>query len=418
MIPSLPTREQLPDALLEQATWVGWRRQTRRGAETKVPRDVTGGYASATDSATWTTFDNALAYAADGPADGVGYVFTNNGPFVGIDLDNCRDPETGVTDEWAQELIDRLDSYTEVSPSGTGYHVIIRGALPPGGNRTGDLELYDDARFFTVTGDHVDGTPTTVAERGNELAAIHAACFDTPAAVEPATTAPASATGTVSTGSAGPGNDLSDDALIDRATNAANGTKFSRLWRGDTTGYDSHSEADMALCSLLAFWTAGDAQQIDRLIRESGLARPKWDAVHFSDGSTYGETTIDRSIAGTSEYYQPSRRPDVSQSAADTDSGRAATDAGDTASPSTNRGTSAADQPPTVPSPLGGREVSGRMQELTTHLESALNEIEQLQAELEAERAAREAAEARVRKLEADAAEDGGGWSLFGWLRS
>ncbi|MCO8268101.1 hypothetical protein NKF06_16295 [Haloferax sp. AB510] len=398
MTPPLPTRDQLPDSLLEQATWVGWRRQTRSGDETKVPRDVTGGYASATDPATWTTFDEARAYADDGPADGVGYVFTDDDSFVGIDLDKCRDPETGVTDDWAQKLIDRLDSYTEVSPSRTGYHVIIRGTLPPGGNRTGNLELYDDARFFTVTGDHVAGTPTTVGDRQDALDVIHDAYFET-------TDDAASGTGTTDTGpsaqtdasasASGPGNDLGDDALIERASNAANGAKFSRLWRGDTTGYDSHSEADMALCSMLAFWTAGDAQQIDRLVRDSGLYRPKWDAVHFSDGSTYGETTIDRAIAGTTEYYQSSSGSRVGGSE-----------------------THAADQPPTVPSPLGGREVSGRMQELTTHLEAALEENEQLQATLEAERAAREAAEARVRELEAAADEERGGWSLFGWLRS
>ncbi|WP_042662068.1 bacteriophage-like protein [Haloferax sp. ATB1] len=417
MTPPLPTRDQLPDSLLEQATWVGWRRQTRSGDETKVPRDVTGGYASATDPATWTTFDEARAYAADGSADGVGYVFTDDDSFVGIDLDKCRDPETGVTDDWAQKLIDRLDSYTEVSPSRTGYHVIIRGTLPPGGNRTGNLELYDDARFFTVTGDHVAGTPTTVGDRQDALDVIHDAYFETPAAVESATTTPTTATATTTNGSTGPGNDLEDDELIERASNAANGAKFSRLWRGDTTGYDSHSEADMALCSMLAFWTAGDAQQIDRLVRDSGLYRPKWDAVHFSDGSTYGETTIDRAIAGTSEYYQSSRGSRVSGSGAtDAKASRPATDAGTAAS--TDQETSSADQPPTVPSPLGGREVSGRMQELTTHLEAALAENEQLQAELEAERAAREAAEARVRELEAAADEERGGWSLFGWLRS
>ncbi|RDZ43741.1 hypothetical protein C5B86_11960 [Haloferax sp. Atlit-19N] len=379
---------------------------------------MTGGYASATDPATWTTFDEARAYAADGSADGVGYVFTDDDPYVGIDLDKCRDPETGVTDEWAQELIDRLDSYTEVSPSGTGYHVIIRGVLPPGGNRTGDLELYDDARFFTVTGDHVDGTPTTVGDRQDALDVIHDAYFETTddaAGAATATRSPSAQTD-ASASASGPGNDLGDDTLIERASNAANGAKFSRLWRGDTTGYDSHSEADMALCSMLAFWTGGDAQQIDRLVRDSGLYRPKWDAVHFSDGSTYGETTIDRAIAGTTEYYQSSRRSGVSQSGTHAADNRSATDAGTASSP--DRRASSAERPPSVPSPLGGREVSGRMQELTTHLEAALEENEQLQAELEAERAAREAAEARVRELEAAADEERGGWSLFGWLRS
>ncbi len=302
MTPPLPTREQLPNALLEQATWVGWRRQTRGGDETKVLRDVTGGDASATDPVTWTTFDIARAYATDGPADGVSYVFTNDDPFVGVAFDACRDSETGVTDDWAQKLINRLDSYTEVNPSGTGYHVIIRGEFPPGGTRTANLELYDHAQSFSVTGDHVAGTPTTVAERQDALDAIHAAYFGTADDAEPAT-----------------------------ATTAAQ-------------------------------------------------TEPQ------------GTTTTGA------------------------DDSRTATDAVDTASSSTTREASSAERPPTVPSPLGAREVSGRMQALTTQLESVLDENEQLQATLEAERTAREAAEARVRALEAD--EDRGEWSLFRWLRS
>lgn len=95
---------------------------------------------------------------------------------------------------------------------------------------------------------------------------------------------------------------LADEEVVKRARSAANSAKFERLWRGDTGDYDSHSEADMALCCLLAFWTSGDTSQMDRLFRRSGLHREKWDA----DGSTYGEMTIDRATNVTTESFSPS----------------------------------------------------------------------------------------------------------------
>jgi primase-polymerase (primpol)-like protein len=93
--------------------------------------------------------------------------------------------------------------------------------------------------------------------------------------------------------------------VIEKATSAANGAKFERLWNGSTAGYESHSEADMALCFQLAFWTGGDADQMDRLFRRSGLMRQKWDEVHFADGSTYGEKTLERAVARVTEFYEP-----------------------------------------------------------------------------------------------------------------
>lgn len=237
---------------------------------------------------------------------GLGFVFTADDAFVGVDLDGCRDPETGTLDEPAQSIVDRLDSYTEVSPSGTGVHVLVLGALPEGRNRRGDVELYDEARFFTVTGERLADTPSSISHRANELAAVHeedvSAADDsdhTPKGQPPQP--PQQPHGTVDMDV--PGNNLDDSEVLDRAKAAANGEKFRRLWRGSTTGYPSHLEADMALCALLAFWTSGDAAQMDRLFRESGLMRPKWDEQHSADGATYGERTIERAVAGTDEYY-------------------------------------------------------------------------------------------------------------------
>ena len=125
-----------------------WREAERDGKPTKIPvTPGAGGFASSTESETWASFEAALDYTETAHADGVGFVFTDDDPIVGIDLDDCRDPETGDVDDAALDIIERLDSYTEVSPSGTGYHVLVTGTLPDGRNRRGSVELYDTARL-------------------------------------------------------------------------------------------------------------------------------------------------------------------------------------------------------------------------------------------------------------------------------
>lgn len=316
---TIPERDVLPMGLTEREQWVCWREQERDGRQTKVPVDPnTGGFASATDPETWGTFDGTRAYA-EANGIGVGFVFTETDPFVGVDLDKCRVPATGTVAEWATEIVGRLDSYTEVSPSGTGYHVIVEGDLPAGGNRRGDVEMYAHSRYFTVTGEHVEGTPHEIRLRDEALEAVHREFVlgETAGESEVAPTERETAA------SAAP--DLSDAEVLERARSARNGAKFDRLYRGSTAGYDSNSEADMALCAMLSFWTGGDEGQVDRLFRDSGLYREKWDEVHFADGSTYGEKTVERAVAGTDEFYTPGigegawltpERPRVSRPAA------------------------------------------------------------------------------------------------------
>ena len=311
---------ECPETLREREQWVCWREETRDGKPTKVPvTPGTGGFASSTDPETWDAFETALEYTETEHADGVGFVFTDDDPIVGVDLDDCRDPETGDVDDAAQDIIKRLDSYTEVSPSGTGYHVLITGELPEGRNRRGSVELYDTARFFTVTGDHVDETLGRVARRQDALTAIHREYVqdterDTASESEPGNGTDDQST---ATGTADVDVDLEDEDLLEKARNASNGEKFERLWNGNTVGYDSQSEADMALCCLLAFWTGGDRTQMKQLFRQSGLLREKWDEVHYADGSTYGEKTIERAIATTSEFYDPGAGDDTADDTRD-----------------------------------------------------------------------------------------------------
>jgi len=175
MTTALPLRANIPQELTDREQWVCWHEQTRDGKQTKVPiNPASGSYASTTDRSTWCSLDTALSYVSDGNATGIGFVFSDKDPIVGVDLDKCREPDTGVTENWAQDIIEQLDSYTEISPSRTGYHVLVTGDLPSGGNRRGGIELYENARFFTVTGDRVRGRPQQLQERSAALASVHA----------------------------------------------------------------------------------------------------------------------------------------------------------------------------------------------------------------------------------------------------
>ena len=144
--------------------------------------------------------------------------------------------------------------------------------------------MYDRLRFFTMTGHWIPITPLAVESRQAALDALHARVFPPSPTVK----------NKPHPGIANLGDDM---ALIERAMRARNGGKFSALWRGDFSGlYPSQSEADLALCSCLAFWTSGDPGRVDQLFRQSGLYRAKWDHRHYADGRTYGQATIERAL--------------------------------------------------------------------------------------------------------------------------
>jgi putative DNA primase/helicase len=290
-----PTADEIPDAMTSREQWLCWREEERGGKPTKVPiNPADGKWASTTDPETWSSFDIAYEFATEWNY-GLGFVFTEIDPLVGIDLDDCRDAESGRPTPVAKAIVGTLDSYTEISPSGTGYHVILQGRLPSDRNRRGKVEMYEKKRFFTVTGNHVEGTPRSAKERHQELDEV----YDEHIGVETTAGGNEQASSQSSTPA------LSDSELIQRAGAAKNGEKFQRLWQGQTTGYASQSEADMALCCLLAFWTGGDTKRMDSLFRDSGLMRDKWDEQHYADGSTYGEVTVARAVDVTDEFYEP-----------------------------------------------------------------------------------------------------------------
>ncbi|MDQ3694292.1 MAG: DUF3987 domain-containing protein [Chloroflexota bacterium] len=267
----------VPAELCSLDQWVVWNwapKPDRPGEWTKVPLMANADCrASSTDPRTWSSFDDALGRADRDGLPGIGFVFSEDDPYTGIDLDKCRDPETGTLTDWARSILTELDSYAELSPSGTGVHIIVRGSLPTGEHvrrRAGTVEMYSSGRYFTVNGNWYPGTPATIADRQAKLSALYTRTFGTNGThARPRATTGASI--------------LSDEDVIGRARSASNAPKFLSLWAGDTSEYGGDdSAADLALASMLSFWTQ-DLAQLDRLFRRSGLMRDKWERTDYRD---------------------------------------------------------------------------------------------------------------------------------------
>lgn len=274
----------IPAALRDKPNWV-----CRRGKVPFNPR--TGRAAKAGQSDTWARFEEAVQAAPR--YDGIGFEFDGSG-IIGIDFDHCI--ENGQLAPWVQAWVDRFGSYTEVSPSGTGIHILCQGSLRdrPAVKRK-EVEIYDRARYFTMTGQPF-GPPRPLRDAQDALDELYKAFGRE--AEKPRQAAPVRPL------------DMDDGTLLEKMRSSANGEKFDLLWRGDTGGYGSHSEADLALCSMLAFWTRCNAGQMDRLFRSSGLMRDKWD--RRQSGSTYGALTIQRAISQCTQVYEPRTADTVS----------------------------------------------------------------------------------------------------------
>jgi len=157
--------------------WLCWRSEERDGKPTKIPYSpLTGQRASSTIPETWTGYEEAVRACKEHGYGGIGFVFTSEDDLCGVDLDGCLDPETGEIEPWAWTIIEELDSYTEISPSGAGVHILVRGELPAGRNRKGRFEAYDRGRYFTVTGKHLSGSPQSIESRQEELRGSSGAC--------------------------------------------------------------------------------------------------------------------------------------------------------------------------------------------------------------------------------------------------
>lgn len=258
----------IPAELRYCPQWVCWRYEERAGDKpTKVPVIPGSGWlASVTDQSTWRSFDEAAAFAQNNSQyiNGIGFVFTRDDPYTGIDLDGGGDENV---QRRQQSIMEKFASYTEMSPSGNGVHIIVKGKLPSG-KRYRSVEVYPHSRFFTVTG-NVVGLCRAIEDRQNLLDELYAEMIER-------TRGPVNLVGSY----AGELIEREDDAtIIDSARTAKNGDLFEALWKGEwsqlarpdgSLRFPSQSEADFALIDILGFYSQAPAQ-IMRLFRQSAL---------------------------------------------------------------------------------------------------------------------------------------------------
>jgi len=282
-----PDYTAVPDELKEIAQWVGWKYvpdPDRPKPKKILVNPDSGAWAKTDDPDTWSRLSKALARYLHDDLDGIGFVFTADDPYCGIDLDNVIDPSTGEVSEKARTIIDSLDSYTEFSPSGTGLHILVRAELPAKGRKRDSIEIYDRGRYFTMSGQSVKSIDGPIPERQKAVDALYAQ-------LQPPKRPPR--TGGDSRRLVGP--ELPDQKVIDCIQASPAGRRFRVLYDGDwKSRHSSQSEADLALTGMLANFIGNNQTQIDRIFRRSTLFRQKWDEQHGE--FTYGELTIKKAL--------------------------------------------------------------------------------------------------------------------------
>lgn len=293
---------KIPQSLRDTALWCVWRLQVRAGEDkpTKVPYNpLTGKGAKSNDRSTFARFGQARMAMDMNGYDGLGVgVFDD---LCVIDLDHCVD-DNGEFSDLSSEIFNLMNTYAEVSPSGTGIHLYFRA---PGlvynkekyyiKNPKNGIEIYVAGatnRFITVTGYALnDAGINDRTEQLQELLERYM-CREVPQKLISRPDMPRVRLS------------FNDDRLIKAACAAKNGDLFKRLMKGDMSGYKSHNEADLALCNILAFWTSKDYAQMDRIFRTSDLMRPKWDEKRGI--TTYGAMTIQNAINCVNTTYSDS----------------------------------------------------------------------------------------------------------------
>lgn len=282
--PLIPEFGNIPKVLQALARWIVWKAVVKKdGKVDKVPHDHRiGRSCDVHDPDVWSSFEDICTVYASGLWDGIG-VLPGEG-ILGVDLDKCRDPETGDLDLWALEVIKKLGSYAEASPSGTGVRIFLRGLAPGPRKKKGKVEMYDGngGNFLTVTGHVLPGSPPDVIENQEGIDWLYAKFL---AGDEKSIAAAFVIAGE---------SRLSDEQVLESIRSSAQGERFAALFDdGDTSEHgDDDSAADMALMTMLAWWTGSDPEQMERIFSESQLAqRDKW-----LDRTDYRRRTIAAAI--------------------------------------------------------------------------------------------------------------------------
>lgn len=287
----------IPAELKELPQWVAWKWRWDKGRRKwdKPPVNASTGWGAKTnDPSTWSSFEKAISVCDQNHSlAGVGFVFTADDPFFGIDIDNCISAD-GELSQLAQDIIATFpETYCEISPSGIGLKLLLRGSLPQGllkQKRNGKLvgvEIYELGRYFTVTGQRWGDAPSTLPDYSDAFLRWYPAAFNSDEP-EPVSKVPIDRVDELPT----------VEQVIAKCKAASNGEKFKSLMAGDLTRYNGdHSAADQALCNMLAFWCCENADLMDQCFRESQLYREKWEREDYRD------RTIQKAIRDCLKFY-------------------------------------------------------------------------------------------------------------------
>ena len=263
------------------------------GKKKKVPYQTCGARADPGNKAHLTDFTTAYETYRKGWYDGIGLSVMDD--MVAVDIDHCV--VDGKLNAFAQEIVDKLETYAEFSPSGTGVHIWGRApnllydtAKYYMKNSELGLEVYvgkHTTRFLTLTGEAIN--ELDVNDCSQALQELLEERMIRPTAQAPPVEAP--------------GSFLSDESVIAKMFSAKNAENVKALWEGQIPEGKSHSEADMSLCMILAFWCGGDAEQIDRIFRQSALMRDKWDERHGADTYQSDNQQCHQTVPGILQAY-------------------------------------------------------------------------------------------------------------------
>lgn len=284
--------ENIPIALKKIPQWVVWRGSLAGGKWTKPPFDPkTGKKASIINPGNWADYETAFEVYQRGGYDGLGFILTVESNLVAFDFDHCVH-DTGIDPEVKGHL-DTLKTYTEFSPT-DGIRALAFGRKPGDQCKlpSKGYEIYDKGRYVTITG-HIATDHNNIEKRQAEIETVYKAIW--PDRKPKGRLRPSSFV------------NIPDHELLEKAFGSKNGAKIQALYKGDTTGYPSQSEADQAFCDHLAFWTGRDAGRVDRIFRSSGLMREKWDR-RAKGQETYGVLTINKAITNCGNIYEPEIR--------------------------------------------------------------------------------------------------------------
>lgn len=291
--------KNVPEELKSRKQWVCYRAKPRGNKITKEPVNPISGYPNdANNEENWLLFEEALHYVGNEKITGIGFVFTNEDDYVGIDIDACVD-ENGRFNQIANEVLKLFvgKAYAEYSPSGKGIHLIVKGqkSSQRSKNKKFGLEVYSDKRYFTVTGNTIEGY-NEINWCSNEVNVICNKFLEKEENQQQMTLLVEEKTYYEPT----------TEEILEVMFEKKNGDRLKSLYEGDWKSYyPSQSEADVAFCNALAFYTQKNRNLIDKIVRESKLFRKKWDEIHYADGRTYGNAVIEEAINSTHIIYNP-----------------------------------------------------------------------------------------------------------------